>query len=50
MAKVAPSRKKVSKVEVEKEFESLAREEERNREASNPKAEELDRLRNQEIR
>jgi len=50
MAKVTPSRKRISKAEVEKEFESLVREEEKNRGAFNPKAEELDRMRNQEIR
>ena len=50
MAKVTPSRKKITKAEVEKEFESMVREEEKNRGASNPKSEELDRLRNQEIR
>jgi colicin import membrane protein len=50
MAKVTPSRKKTTKAEVEKEFESMVREEEKNRGLSNPKAEELDRLREQEIR
>jgi colicin import membrane protein len=50
MAKVAPSRKRIPKAEVEKEFETLVREDERTRAAFNPKTEELDRLRNQEIR
>ena len=47
MAKVTPSRKKITKAEVEKEFETMVHEEGKNREASNPKTEELDRLRNQ---
>jgi len=50
MAKVTPSRKKITKAEVEKEFESMVREEEKNRGVSNPKTEELDRLRDREIR
>ncbi len=50
MAKVTPSRKKTTKAEVEKEFEGMVREEQVKRAASNPKTEELDRLRDQEIR
>jgi colicin import membrane protein len=50
MAKVTPSRKKITRAESDKEFENLDREEEKNRAVSNPKAEEMDRLRNQEIR
>jgi colicin import membrane protein len=50
MAKVTPSRKKITRAESDKEFENLDREEEKNRAVSNPKSEELDRLRNQEIR
>jgi colicin import membrane protein len=50
MAKVTPSRKKITKADADKEFENLVREEEKNRAVSNPKTEELERLRNQEIR
>jgi hypothetical protein len=50
MAKVTPSRKKITRAESDKEFENLDREEGKNRAVSNPKAEEMDRLRNQEIR
>jgi colicin import membrane protein len=50
MAKVTPSRKKITRAESDKEFDNLVREEEKNQAASNPKTEELDRLRNQEIR
>ena len=50
MAKVTPSRKKLSRSEADKEFDSLVREEGKNKETSNPKTDELDRLRSQEIR
>jgi colicin import membrane protein len=50
VAKVTPSRKKITRAEADKEFENLVREEEKSRAVSNPKTEELDRLRNQEIR
>ncbi len=50
MAKVTPSRKKISRAEADKEFESLVQEEERNRAVSNPKTDELEKLRSQEIR
>jgi colicin import membrane protein len=49
MAKVTLSRKKITRAESDKEFENLDREEEKNRAVSNPKAEEMERLRNQEI-
>jgi colicin import membrane protein len=50
MARVTPSRKKISKAEADKEFDSLVREDEKNRAVSNPKTDELERLRSQEIR
>jgi hypothetical protein len=50
MAKVTPSRKKFTRAEADKEFDNLVREEEKNRAVSNPKTDELDRLRDQEIR
>ena len=50
MAKVTPSRKKLSRAEADKELDSLVREEGKNTATSNPKTDELDRLRSQEIR
>jgi len=50
MAKVAPSRKKITRTEADKALENLVREEENARAVSNPKTEELDRLRNLDIR
>jgi colicin import membrane protein len=50
MAKVTASRKKHTRAEEDKEFESIIREEEQKRAVSSPKTEELDKLRNQEIR
>jgi colicin import membrane protein len=50
MAKVPPNRKKLTRAETDKEFDNLVREDEKARAVSNPKTEELDRLRNQEIR
>jgi colicin import membrane protein len=50
MGKVTASRKKLTKAEEDKEFENIVREDEKSRSVSNPKSEELDRLRSQEIR
>ncbi len=50
MPRVAPSRTRRSKAEVEKEFNRIAEEEAKQREASSPKAEELSKLHEQEIR
>ena len=50
MPKAPASRTRRSKVEVEREFEKIANDEEKSREATNPKSEELSRLHEQEVR
>ncbi len=50
MPRVAPSRARRSKPEIEKEFSKIAEEQEHQREIANPKAEELARVREAELR
>ena len=50
MPKVPASRTRRSKAEVEKEFEKIAEDAAKRHEASNPKIEELSKVREQEIR